>query len=220
MASSKKPVRPIDRIVPGDVGRITVRVSRLRKETRDDLDRAITRAIEHGHMDALRMLKERRIDPLDFLSADRQGKVASLQPEELLEPLVDLWLGSCGRKKGSIARYRQSWKFLYASLPSAARLTHLTNRWWVEFATERTKVVGAATLNRDRAALLAFRSWAKDQGYGLPDMRTKRTKENPKRSGILSPGQIEAIEEHCRVDRWPFFWLLLETGARRERHST
>ena len=39
-------------------------------------------------------------------------------------------------------------------------------------------------------------------------------KEEPNRSDILSHGQVDAVRRVCRSDRWPFFWALIETGAR------
>ena len=38
--------------------------------------------------------------------------------------------------------------------------------------------------------------------------------EEPKRSRILTVEQIDAVRRHCRPDRWPFIWTLLQTGAR------
>jgi integrase len=211
--SQRKPVNPVDRIVPG-VGRISIRAGRLNPTTRDDLDRAITRAVEVGALDALKQLHGRALSPLEFLDASRKGKLASVQAREPLEPLVTIWAASGGIRESSRERYAQSWKFLYDSLPPRATLDDLTNRWWVQFMATRSKVVGNATINRDRAALLAFYNWAREQGYRLPDLAPKKQEETPKRSEILDPRQLNEIRLRCRPDRWPFFWTLIETGAR------
>lgn len=67
------------------------------------------------------------------------------------------------------------------SLPPNATTATLTTNWWATFVQTRCGLT-TSTLNRDRAALLAFVGWSRDHGYEF---------------------------------RWPFFWMLLDTGARR-----
>jgi integrase len=217
MSSSRRRGSAIDRVVPG-VGRITIRAARLAKAARTDLDRAIVRAAEAGHLQQLRMLKKRHVSPVEFLEASLCGRLAALKPpgpsSPELRPLVEKWLKSADLRESSRARYAQSWAPLYAAMPAQPLLENLTVEWWHAFAASRRERVGNATLNRDRAAVLAFRSWAEQQGYSLPLFKTQRLVEEPEGSGILTPDQVGLVQRLCRRDRWPFFWTLLVTGAR------
>ena len=68
--SPKKKPRGIDRMIPGNK-RITIRGERI-KGIRNQLDCAITRALQLGEVDALRKLGA-RIDYLGTLVADRDA---------------------------------------------------------------------------------------------------------------------------------------------------
>src|SRR6266581_1375918 len=74
----KTPTR-IDRLVPG-VGRLVIRAGKLNRETRNELDLAISRAVESNHLEQLRMLKSREISPSAFLEAARQNRLLALAP--------------------------------------------------------------------------------------------------------------------------------------------
>jgi integrase len=216
MRSSQKPSpskapRPIDRVVPG-LGRLTIRTARLSADARDDLDRLITRAVQGGHLEQLQLLRG-KVTPHEFLAAGRSNKLLALRPQHLVRPLVAQWLDTRDLRRSSRIRYQQSWNFMFDALPSDATLEALTDAWWEDFAVERE--VGNATLNRDRAALSAFRTWATEvRGYTLPEFNTERRIEEPQQSEILTPEQIDAVRRYCRPDRWPFFWALFDTGAR------
>jgi integrase len=210
MRSPRKP-RAIDRMLPG-VGRLTIRTKKLTQEARDELDRYITRALQAGHVEQLRLLKDRSVSPLEFLVAARTNKLLALKPAALLRPLVEEWLASADLRESSRQRYRQSWNFLFADAPSEATPMTLDNEWWGTFAKGRQ--VSNATLNRDRAALLVFLNWAKQRGHAIPGDLRKKYREEPHKSGILTLQQVDAVRRHCRADRWPFFWALLDTGAR------
>lgn len=211
MTSSTKRPRPIDRAIPG-VGRLTIRAKRMTTGARDELDRHVVRAAQEGYLEQLRLLKTRRVSPKEFLEAARNRTLLALCPSPALRPLVDQWLTVGDFRESSRRRFAQSWAFVFASLPSNPTLKALTNTWWPEFVAGRH--VSAATLNRDRAAVLAFVNWARTLGHNIPDFLPKRRKEEPKRSDILTPDQVRAVHQCCPSDRWPFFWLLLETGAR------
>jgi len=129
-----------------------------------------------------------------------------------LRPLVKQWLKKKGLRESSRKRYEQSWNFIFASLPPEPRLADLNVQWWPRFLA--TRDVTTSTLNRDRAALLAFQSYAKGLALPLPDFTPNRFKEEPVPSEILTNEQIIEVRKQCRPDRWPFFWTLLETGAR------
>jgi integrase len=184
----------------------------MTKEARSELDRAITRAVQAGHLEQLRLLKGRQVAPLAFLEASRQNALLALRPSPALRPLVHQWLGVSDLRKSSAARYRQSWGFLFASLRPNATLADLNGRWWAEFVASRN--VTTSTLNRDRAAVLAFLSWAREHQYETPDFAPRRLKEEPHRSGILTQDQIREVEAAVRPDRWSIFRTLLETGMR------
>lgn len=210
MRTSRK-ILAIDRIVPG-IGRITIRTKRMSTDARNDLNRAITRAVQAGHLEQLRLLKARKVKPLEFLEASRLNRLPALRPSLPVRPLVEQWLWESDLREASRRRYVQSWRFLFAPLPLHATVDALDAAWWSAFIG--TRHVSPATLNRDRAALLAFLNWAKIKGHAVPDCGSARRIEEPKKSHILTVEQIEAIRRTCRPDRWPFFWFLLETGAR------
>ena len=211
MPSSHRIARPIDRELPG-VGRLTIRTKRMSREARNELDRYIVRAAQEGHIEQLRLLKARRVTPFQFLEAARCNRLPSLRDSPPIAGLVDQWLPDADLRESSRSRYSQSWKALLASLPQGAPLDALTAPWWAEFVSGRQ--VGPATLNRDRSALLAFLSWAKEIEHQIPDWRPKKLKEEPKQSEILTTSQIATLKIACRPDRWPFFWTLLKSGAR------
>jgi integrase len=209
---SSKKAPDIDRQVPG-VGRITIRTKRMTVEARNDLDRYIVRAVQAGNLEQLRLLKDRKVTPHEFMAAARLNTLPSLKPRHPVRPLVEQWLMASDIRPSSRDRYRQSWRFMFSTLPPDATLDALTDEWWQDFCAERD--VENATLNRDRAALLAFSTWAKTmRRYVLPDFTSKRRIEEPKQSEILTPDQVAAVRRHCRPDRWPFFWTLFDTGAR------
>ncbi len=210
MRTSKKK-QQIDRVVPG-IGRITIRTNRMSAHFVQQLDLAIVRAQQEGWIEQLRMLKKREIHPVEFVEAARRGALPSLRPSPELRPLVETWLRTSDIRPSSRDRYRQSWDLMFATLGPTPLLKQLVAKWWTNFLGVRP--VGNATLNRDRAALLAFLAWTKAQGHHVPDPAPKRLKEEPRRSAILTTAQIELIQQHCRPDRWPLFWTLLETGAR------
>jgi integrase/recombinase XerC len=203
--------RPSDRLIPG-IGRLTIRTRRMSVDARNDLDRCITRALQAGHLEQLRLLKERQVAPQEFLAAARTNTLLALKPRHSVRPLVAQWLKASDLRESSRSRYLQSWKFMLATLSSDDTLDALTDSWWEDFAAERE--VKNATLNRDRAALLAFRTWAEMRGYTLPRFKSERRIEEPNASDILTPAQVDAVRRHCRPDRWPFFWTLFDTGAR------
>ena len=220
MGKSKKAPPRIDRVVPG-VGRITIRASKYRKDTRDALDVAISRAVAQGEINPLRLLKAGQLSALEFLEASRTNKLAVVGVREPLEPLLASWLATGGLRASSAERYRQSWKFLLEELPKEPTLQDISPNWWVRFATVRVEHVGNATLNRDRAALLAFLGWAARSGHEVPEIKPDRLPEDPKRSEILSPKEIERLEKEIarRAEKeggshWLFYNVLLETGAR------
>jgi hypothetical protein len=163
-------------------------------DTRNDLDRHITRAIQAGHVEQLRLLKERQVTPQELLAAARTNRLLALRPVALLRPLVEEWLVMQDLRPSSRQRYRQSWSFILATVPADATIKALNEDWWGKFVKNRS--VSKATLNRDRAALLAFQSWLTQAGRGVPGFTPKRFKEEPQRSGILSPEQIEAVTRH------------------------
>ena len=208
---SSRPIRGIDRVVPG-VGRITIRGGRMTRAYRDELDRAITKAVRSEAFEQLTLLKARRIFPLQFHAASQRNALESLRPRAELRPLIDRWLKMSDLRESSRVPYRQSWKLILASLPANVMLDDLTNTWWKNFALGRD--VSNATLNRDRAAILAFSTWAREDGHWVADLKAKRSKEEPKRSRILSRHEVGTLKRLCRKDRWPFFWTLLESGAR------
>jgi integrase len=212
--SRRAPPKSIDRLIPG-VGRITIRARRLSTDARADLDRAITRASQAGHLEQLRLLKNRSVSPKAFLAATRDGRVLALKPDHPLMPLYEKWLASSDIRETSRERYRQSWEFIFKSLPGSPTLAGLTGERWDEFLEWRRKEVGNATLNRDRAAYVCFRNWAIEKGYNVPAFKVgQRFKEEPEQSAILTPTQIGILRERCPTSRWPFFWALLGTGAR------
>jgi integrase len=209
---SSRRTRGIDRRVPG-IGRLTIRTARFSTDTRNELDRYIIRAVQAGNLEQLRLLKDGKVTPHEFVAAARQNSLPALKPRHLVRPLVDQWLKVSDLRPRSRERYWQSWRFMFATLDEGATLDALTDAWWEDFAAERD--VENATLNRDRAALLAFRTWVSEKRhYNLPEFTTKRRIEEPHPSDILSPEQVDAVRRHCRQDRWPFFWTLFDTGAR------
>jgi hypothetical protein len=161
MRSSRRSARPIERQIAG-VGRLTSRTRRMTVETRNELDRAIMRAAQAGHLEQLRLLKDRRVSPLEFLDAARSNRVLALRPASPLRPLVTQWLAAADLRPASRERYQQSWNFMFDTLPADACLDALTDNWWVDFACSRG--VSNATLNRDRAPCWHFvrgpRTWA------------------------------------------------------------
>ena len=203
--------KPIDRLLPG-VGRLTIRTRRMSRATRDELDRCITRALQEGNLEPIKLLKARAVSPLEFLEAARSKNLLRLRPSPLLEPLVKRWLSESDLRQSSRERYQQSWDFVFKHLSPVATLADLTNDWWQSFT--RSRIVSSATLNRDRAAVVAFLNWGKELGLPASDFRPKKLKEEPQRSEILTQEQIRAVLEQCRPDRLPFFWTLIETGAR------
>jgi len=214
MSSSKRPPpAAIDRTIPG-VGRLTIRAGRLTREARDALDQHIVHATQAGRLEQLRLLKSREVSPLEFLEASRQNRLLALRPATPLRPLVSRWLAVSDIRESSRERYEQSWRFLYDTLPENSTLKDLTKEWWATFVEERHEEVGNATINRDRAAFLAFRNWAGDNGYAVVEFKSKRLTEEPAKSELLTPDRIEAMRDKCRPDRWLFFRAALETGAR------
>ena len=217
MRSSQKPSpskapRPIDRVVPG-LGpphnpHGPPQRGRSRRLGSPDHTGGPRRA-----PGAAAVTQERKVTPHEFLAAGRSNKLLALRPQHLVRPLVAQWLDTRDLRRSSRIRYQQSWNFMFDALPSDATLEALTDAWWEDFAVERE--VGNATLNRDRAALSAFRTWATEvRGYTLPEFNTERRIEEPQQSEILTPEQIDAVRRYCRPDRWPFFWALFDTGAR------
>jgi len=73
------------------------------------------------------------------------------------------------------------------TLPAEATLHAPTDSWWVSFACGPK--VGNSTLNRDRAALLAFRTWAAQENC-VPEFKTKRRTEEPHKSEILTRSRL------------------------------
>lgn len=210
-AMSKRAAQIIDREI-GGIGRITIRTGRFSKAQVRQLDAAILHAKRDGHLDALALLKDREVAPSAFLSAATSGRLGTLRRRQPIAPLLNQWLGTKALRSSSVARYRQSWRIMLNSLPPDAALDDISERWWHDFAGTRT--VKASTLNRDRAALVAFLAWAQQMGHHALTLRARKLKEEPVRSGILSDTDIKALQAHCRPDRWTFFWALLETGAR------
>jgi integrase len=209
---TSRTVHSIDRQVPG-VGRITIRAKRISKSVRNELDRYIVRAAQEAHLEQLRMLKDRQIDPFTFLHAARTNTLPQLRPSPALRPLVDVWLSVSGLRPNSVARYRQSWNFIFASLGSSPTLRDVTPVWWQKFVQGRGEI-STSTLNRDRAAILAFLTWAKDTGHNPSQFETKRLKEEPNSSRVLTKEQLGQVRRNCKPEWWPFIWTLLETGAR------
>lgn len=205
----------IDRIVPG-VGRITIRGGRLKGEVRDELDRAICLAAEAGHIEPLRLLKGRRVTPLEFIQASRKNQLLALAQPLPLRELVDQWLATSDLRDSSRKRYEQSFRFVLASLSADPKVQDLTTAWWAKFVEWRTTQgpLTASTLNRDRAAVHAFLNWAREAYDGVPVFKTRRRVEEPRRSGILTRFQVEAVRRHSTPEQWLFFETLLATGAR------
>jgi hypothetical protein len=195
MRRKKRVIPPIDRVVPS-VGRITLRTQRMTRAARDELDRAIVRAMESALLEPLQLLKKRQVLPVQFLEASRRGQLAALKAPSSAEtlpplrPLVEQWLKVRDLRESSRARYWQSWEFLFESLPPEPTLADLTVDWWSVFVESRREEVGNATLNRDRAAYLAFRAWAKVQKKPVIEFETQRFKEEPEQSRILTPEEI------------------------------
>ncbi len=191
---------------------MVIRAGKLNRETRNELDLAISRAVESNHLEQLRMLKSREISPSAFLEAARQNRLLALAPSVPLKPLVEQWLRQSDLRPSSKQRYEQSWRFVWEALGQDAKLNQLTVNWWSGFVLGRQ--VKNTTSNRDRAAVLSFLSWAKEHQYQVPDFTPKKLKEEPKGSAILTPEQVQRVLKACRPDRLPFFQTLLETGCR------
>ena len=213
MSTSKGAGRAIDRIVPG-VGRLTIRTNKMSRGLHAELDRSIVRATEEGHTEQLRLLKSRRIAPIEFIEATRANRLPRLIPSSPLRPLVENWLASSGLRPSSEARYRQSWKFLFASLPTEATISDLSQTWWNRFVQIRLREVSTSTMNRDRAALLAFSNWARDSGHDWPQFNPRRLQEDARQSRALSREEILRVMDACSPEQAAFIWTLFETGAR------
>ena len=205
-------VRGIDRHLPG-VGRLTLRTKKMSSSLRNELDGYIRRAGREGDIVALRLLKERRVSPMEFLFAARANKLALLRPSQAIKALKEEWLDKSDLRPSTKARYRQSWAIIERYLPKDATLDSITSEWWDVFVSGRA--VGNATHNRDLAAITALRGWVREKKkYAVPEFAVDRKVEEPVRSGILSTAQVALVRERCRADRWPVFWTLFEAGLR------
>lgn len=213
MSTSRKTKHSIDRRVPG-LGRLVIKTGRLQRGIAVELDRAIVRAGQAGNLEALRLLKSGRVSKFEFLEAARKGLVARLVDKPLIEPLLREWLASSGHRASTVVRYQQSWTFMLDALPRGPNLGDLTPQWWAKVVTMRLQSVGHATVNRDRAALLAFISWCRRHRYTNEHLELERLREEPKQSGTLGSQAIQEVQTVCHPARWPFFWTLLSTGAR------
>lgn len=209
--SPKRRLATIDRLIPA-LGRLVIRTGRMSRDFAKELDGAIVRAVKDGELEALKLLKARQVTPMEFAAANRANRLGALRPSPSLGPLLGQWLSSSDIRESSRMRYEQSWRLILSSMGPDPKLAELTSQWWVRFAASRQ--VSTSTLNRDRAAVLAFLGWARDIGFDPPAFRVRRLREEPVQSRILSPGEIARLRELASPTDWPILRLLLETGMR------
>jgi hypothetical protein len=92
-----------------------------------------------AELEQLRLLTTRQVSPKEFLEASRSNRLLALKPAHALRPLVERWLQTSDLRRSSRARYRQSWSFLFKSLPKKASTASLmTKDWWTTFVQTRS----------------------------------------------------------------------------------
>jgi integrase len=161
-----------------------------------------------------------------------------------LGDLVDRWLAHLRSPAGvspltkrryaprTVTRYAVSWEGFFKVLPKGrdATLADLTKGFLLEYRRTRTRAQGcggrrrierpgesiaAATMNRDLAALGAFLTFVRDvAGYPVERVRLGREREPRGRVRWLSSEELGRFEAHCPPEWWPFFAVLVYTGAR------
>ncbi len=159
-----------------------------------------------------------------------------------LGALVDEWLAWCRSPAGlsprtkrpytpkTVRRYAVSWEGFYAAMPGGreARLSDITRGFVLDYRRVRVRAVGgrkrqdvpgrpvgAATFNRDMAALGAFFTWLEDvKGRRVERPRLPREQEPRGRERWLSAKELGAFQRECPAEWWPFFAILFYTGAR------
>jgi len=186
-----------------------------------------------GRRDLLGLLADGRLSLCelhdDYMSnpAALEQRLARLE-SPALGALVDRWLawlespGALSRRRRpysaqTVTRYRNSWQCLFAALPRGrdSQLRELTQGCVADYRAERKRAgAGAATCNRDLAALAAFLTWCEKDGIPVTRPEMTREKEPSGRERWLSADEITALKAEVPPEWWPFFGLLIYTGLR------
>jgi integrase len=159
-----------------------------------------------------------------------------------LGDLVDEWIAWCRSPAGlsprtrrryapqAVRRYAVSWEGVFAVLPLGrnARLSDITRGLVLDYRRVRVRAtggrrrrdvpgrpVGAATFNRDMAALGAFFTWLEEiKGLRVERPKLPHEREPQGRERWLSADELRTFQLTCPSEWWPFFAALFYTGAR------
>jgi integrase len=190
-------------------------------------DRLVLGLRDLGRIDALRALREGRLTFPELVAAKLPAQIDYLVARSnspLLRPLVDEWRLSGAQDMGlrdrTMKRYSSSWNNILKALPEQATLGALTPGFVAEYKRHRRAEAQAlgvsltpATINRDLAAIGAFRKWCREQkNLDVEKLPLRYQRESSGRLRWLTADELKLFNAACPSEWQPLFALLFSTG--------
>jgi integrase len=209
------------------LGELTISTHSRSAAFANQCDRLVLGLRDLGRLDALRALKEGRASFAELLTAKLPSQLDGLLSRvnaPPLRPLVDEWMQTGAQDMGlrdrTMRRYSCSWRQFLKLLPGDATLGALTPGFVADYRRHRREEahalgisLTAATVNRDLAALGAFRKWCREQkDLRVDKLSLRYNRESSGRMRWLTQDELARFRAHCPAEWEPLFALLFGTG--------